>query len=330
MAGDTSRKTQCGGLWRLEMDCRRAEAEAAVLAASLPEGLLALAAGEGPDGRWWLVGWTEGAPDAALCARFRALLPEARGGPATAPEAEADWVAVSQAGLPPVDAGRFHLHAAAHRGRARPGQWPLRIEAGPAFGTGHHETTRGCLIALQRLARRTRPRRVCDVGTGTAVLAIAALRLWPGADVRAGDVDRRAVRFARETAKRNGLASHRLRPVPAAGLLHPQLLKGAPYDLVTANILAGPLCRLAPMLSAAVAPAGHLLLAGFLPGQQAAVEAAYRTRGFRRAAAGGGAWPVLLLRKRAARPPGRRPGPGRLLRAAKRGTTGRRREPDEA
>lgn len=315
-------------LWRLETGCSRAEAEAAAAADELPDGIAAMMAEE-RDGAWVLVGWTQDAPDDALLARFAALAPGTGGRPEARPEAEADWVAVSQQGLPPVDAGRFHVHDRAHGGGARPGQIAIRVEAGPAFGTGHHATTRGCLLALDRLARRHRPQRILDVGTGTGVLAIAALLRWKRASVAAGDIDRRSVAFAATTARTNGIPRARFRPVAAAGLHHPQLLKGGPYDLGFANILAGPLVGLTPLLSPAIRPGGQLILAGLLMPQRQRILAAYRARGFRIGSRGQGEWPVLVLVKRGPRLLAQR-GPGPLFRAARRGTAGRRRLPDEA
>jgi ribosomal protein L11 methyltransferase len=315
-------------LWRFETGCSRAEAEAAVAAADLPDGIAALMAEE-RNGAWFLVGWTEGPPDEALLRRFAALAPRAGCVAEARPEADADWVALSQQGLPPVDAGRFHVHDRAHSGHARPGQIAIRVEAGPAFGTGHHDTTRGCLLTLDRLARHWRPRRILDVGTGTGLLAIAALLCWRGAAVEAGDIDPRSVTVAQATARANGLAPGRFRPLLAAGVFHRRLLASGPYDLVMANILAGPLVGLAPLLAPAVRPGGRLVLAGLLAAQRPAVLAAYHARGFRTLSRGRGDWLVLVLGKRGPRPR-LRPGPGPLFRAARRGTAGRRRLPDEA
>jgi ribosomal protein L11 methyltransferase len=314
-------------LWRLEIACSRAEAEAATAADGFPHGIAALMAEEREDD-WRLVGWSEDEPGEGMLKRFAALAPGAGAAPVVQREAEADWVRISQQGMPPVNAGRFHVHDSAHSGDARPGQIAIRVEAGPAFGTGQHDTTRGCLLALDRLARRHRPGRVLDVGTGSGVLAIAALLRWRRAEVAAGDIDPRSVRFASLTARANGIARSRFRPVRAAGLNHPRLLTRAPYDVAVANILAGPLVGLAPTLSQAVRPGGHLLLAGLLAPQRPKVLAAYRARGFRTLSPGRGEWPVVVLARRGPRPTVRQ-GPGPVFRAARRGTAGRRRLPDE-
>jgi ribosomal protein L11 methyltransferase len=319
-------------LVRLELPCTRAEADAATARDDLPGGLLALAADLGAKG-WRLVGWAEPPPAPALLVAFAALAPSSRQAPRVLEEEGQDWLRLSQAGLAPVEAGRFHLHDTAHAGLARPGRIAIRIDAGLAFGTGHHATTSGCLAQLAALARHRAPRRILDVGTGTGVLAIAAARLWRRAEVRAGDVDARAARIAATNARLNRLGRHRLRPVMAAGLLHPALLLGAPYDLAMANILAGPLIGLAPTLAPAIAPGGLLMLAGLLAHQRPALVAAFQARGFRLVARGRGEWPVLLLARRGPGPrrsgkAGRGPGP--LVRAARRGTAGRTRRPDEA
>lgn len=313
---------------RLEIPCARHEAHAATAREDLPPGLLGLAADEAADG-WRLVGWAEAPPAPGLLAAFHALAPSSPCPPAICPEPPRDWAAISQAGLDPVVAGRFHLHDSAHRRGIPPGRLGIRIDAGLAFGTGHHDTTRGCLALLSALARRRAPRRILDVGTGTGVLAIAAVRLFRRAEVLASDIDARAVRIAAANARQNAIARHRLRPVRAAGLLHPDLLGRAPYDLVMANILAGPLLGLAPTLAPAVAPGGLLLLAGLLELQRPRLVAAMRARGLILLDRGRGPWPVLLL-ARPARRPGARPGPGPLLRAARRGTAGGTRRPDEA
>ncbi len=188
-----------------------------------------------------------------------------------------DWIAQSLAGLPPIAAGRFFVAGAHGLDRAPRAAIRLHIEAGQAFGTGHHETTFSCLLALDILARRRRFRHVLDLGCGTGVLAMAAAKLWRR-NVMASDIDPLAMRVARENARRNGLAAH-VRPVTAAGFGHPDIAAAAPYDLVLANILARPLMRLAKPMARHLAPGGYVILSGLLRGQEAAVRSAYRSQG---------------------------------------------------
>jgi ribosomal protein L11 methyltransferase len=191
--------------------------------------------------------------------------------------ADADWLAMALSGLPPVRAGRFFVYGMHDRGRTPPNAVNLRIEAGAAFGTGHHGTTVGCLLAYDALLKARRFRRVLDVGAGTGVLAIAAART--GARISVGsDIDPVSVRIARENAKVNAAGA---RFVHAAGLGHRLLRAGAPYDLVFANILARPLVALAQDIKGAVRSGGLVILSGLLRTQERYVRAAYLARGFR-------------------------------------------------
>ncbi|MEZ5816259.1 MAG: 50S ribosomal protein L11 methyltransferase [Hyphomicrobiaceae bacterium] len=191
-----------------------------------------------------------------------------------------NWVAVSQAALPPVGAGRFLVHGAHDRDLIGRRLFAIEIDAGEAFGTAHHATTQGCLEAIDRLARRRTFARVLDLGCGSGLLAIAAARVWPRAGVVASDIDPIAVDVARANARLNG-AGTRIRFVAASGLDHPRLRDKAPYDLVLANILAGPLIRLAPRLARAVGPGGTAVLSGILGEQAREVIGAYAMAGFR-------------------------------------------------
>jgi ribosomal protein L11 methyltransferase len=217
---------------------------------------------------------------------------------------DADWVTLSQAGLEPIRAGRFFVHTPAHRGSVPGGAVALEIDAGRAFGTGQHETTTGCLIALDRIrAAGVRIANLADIGTGSGLLAFAALRLWPGARAIASDVDPVAIEVAAENAAVNGIqlgrTRGRLELAVAAGMDHPRLAARAPYDLVIANILAGPLIELAPSLAVALAPGGRLILAGLLDRQAEAVAAAYWRQGMMAVARiERGDWPTLVLRGR--------------------------------
>ena len=160
---------------------------------------------------------------------------------------DVDWVAKVRRDLPPVDAGRFFLHGSHDADKVPAGRVPLLIEAAMAFGTGHHATTLGCLLAIDRLEREGfRPRNVADVGAGTAALAMAAAFAWPEAGpIVAGDIDPVAVQTALANCEANGLAD-RIACVEAAGLDAPAFREGAPFDLILANILKGPLIALAP------------------------------------------------------------------------------------
>ena len=185
---------------------------------------------------------------------------------------DTDWVARSLEGLAPVRAGRFHVHGS-HDTHLPPGGLRIEITAGTAFGTGHHATTRGCLIAADRLLKRRRPRRILDLGSGTGVLAIAAAKV-SRAPALAVDIDPEAVRVTRENARLNGASEL----VKAAVRLP---ARGQRFDLILANILAGPLVDLAPEVVARLDPGGALVLSGLTVDQERQVAAAYRNRGLR-------------------------------------------------
>lgn len=247
----------------------------------------------------WMVEAYFGAPpdEAKLCALIAAVA-----GQEAAKElvfdrvAQRDWVASSLEGLQPVRAGRFIIHGAHGRGAARASEIGIEIEAALAFGTGHHGSTRGCLTMLERVARRRRPRAILDIGAGSGVLAIAAARLFKR-KVHAGDIDPVAVASARVNARRNLVAAF-LRPVAARGAEHPDLRQGAPYDLVFANILARPLCDLAPRIGQLAAPSADVILSGLIGRDAPGVTAAYRAQGFalaQRIEIEG--WVTLLMRK---------------------------------
>jgi ribosomal protein L11 methyltransferase len=199
--------------------------------------------------------------------------------------------------LSPVAAGRFLVYGPHDAHRAPIHRVGLLVEAAMAFGTGHHATTQGCLVALDRLARTMRrPRRVADVGAGTAVLAMAAVKLWRRPAV-ASDLDAVATMTARVNARANGVAPL-IRCVTGPGLRPAQLRAGPRFDLVFANILARPLRRLAPAMARRVAPGGRVILSGILVRQAKGVEAVYRAHGFRREAAlAAGDWATLTLRR---------------------------------
>jgi len=205
-----------------------------------------------------------------------------------------DWVAAALEGLVPVRVGRFVVHGAHDRASVRSHEISLEIPAALAFGTGHHGTTRGCLVMLDRILKQRRPRHVLDVGTGTGVLALAAAKALRNF-VASGDIDPVSVQAAFGNAALNG-ARPWLRPVIAVGVRHPALDKPRHYDLIFANILARPLRLLAPSIVAVAAPQAELVLSGLLAGDVAGVLSAYKAQGFdlkRRIMLDG--WVTLLL-----------------------------------
>ncbi len=211
--------------------------------------------------------------------------------------AEQDWVAASLEGLAPVRAGRFLVHGRHGRSAVRSNDLALEIEAALAFGTGHHGTTRGCLLGLDRVLKRRRPRRILDLGTGTGVLAMAAAKARKR-KVECGDVDFLAVDAATHNAKANGVARF-VRPVLGAGLRRAELRRGGPYDLIFANILSRPLRALAPSISAHAAPGADLVLSGLQAQDVPSILSSYGTQGFaleRRMDLEG--WVTLTLKKR--------------------------------
>ncbi len=193
---------------------------------------------------------------------------------------ETDWVAQVRRALAPIRAGRFFLYGSHDADNVPKGVVALKIDAAMAFGTGHHGTTQGCLIALDRLAAAGFcGQNVADIGCGTAVLAMAAAKIWPEHTILASDIDQTAVETARANVRRNHLEA-RINCVVCAGFADPKLARKAPFDLIFANILKAPLLALAPDMAAAVAVGGYAILSGILNEQADAVLAAYTARGF--------------------------------------------------
>lgn len=214
-----------------------------------------------------------------------------------------NWVARSQESLPPVVAGRFTVHGSHDRAAVPRGPNALEIDAGEAFGTAHHATTQGCLEVISTLGRRSRPpRRVLDLGCGSGVLAIAMARILPAARILASDNDAVAIDVARSNAHINGVAG-RIKFSVAAGFAGTAHRRSEPFDLIVANILAGPLIGLAPKMARTTRVGAHVVLSGLLVAQSAEVVAAYRARGFavvgHRRIAG---WSTLTLLRRPCAP----------------------------
>jgi ribosomal protein L11 methyltransferase len=265
-------------LVRLVCDEATAKRLSDLLSESFEDTAAAVAAFEGTDGQWNVEVHFEEPPDEAA---VRSLVHDAAGSDLKLvfeTIAARDWVAASLAGLKPVSAGRFTVHGEHDRVNVAPNRIGIEIEAALAFGTGHHGTTRGCLLALDRLAKIRRLRRVLDVGTGTGVLAIAAAKALR-CPVLASDIDPEAVRIAGENVRLNR-ASPFITCVHAAGLADSRFRARAPFDLILANILLAPLTRLARPMRRLLAPGAHIILSGLLRHQENAALAAYRPHGF--------------------------------------------------
>jgi ribosomal protein L11 methyltransferase len=262
-------------------DVDAARAAAGVLAELFEPAPLAVTQFETGPASFRIEAYFESAPD--LAALDLALRATGRAG-LSAPRLEAvpdeNWVAISQASLPPVEAGRFIVHGSHDAARIGRRLNAILIDAGEAFGTAHHATTEGCLEAIDRLTRRRRYGHVLDLGCGSGVLAIAASRALPHAHLIASDVDPVATGVARENIRANGAAG-RIDVVTAVGFDHPTLRAARHFDLIIANILAAPLVMLAPAMRGALKPGGTIILSGLLSTQAADVIAAYRAQGFR-------------------------------------------------
>src|SRR5262249_24135415 len=303
---------------RLSSDAATVRKIADALAESLTAGQFAASAFEDSSGQWSLAIHFRAPPDEAA---VRALIASAAGGAAAAALtfetlAPTDWVRNSLEGLAPVDAGRFAVHTAHARKRVRGNRIGIEIEAGLAFGTGHHGTTRGCLLALDRIAKaqsrrpaaigsalrgkRARQAHVLDVGTGTGVLAIAAAKVLRR-PVLASDLDPRAVAIAQGNARINGVGGA-VEIIHAAGLPAGTFPARGPYALIFANILLEPLKTLATPIARLVARNGQVVLSGLLASQAGTALASYRARGLvlaRRMTLEH--WPTLILARPATR-----------------------------
>jgi ribosomal protein L11 methyltransferase len=262
-------------------DERTARRVVDLLNESLDDDHAAVAAYERPDGRWEVSLHFAGAPDQGAIRELVGLAASDGAAEAIAfdtVEAK-DWVAASLDKLAPVPAGRFVVHGRHDRAHIAANRIGIEIEAALAFGTGHHGTTRGCLLLLDRVLRAHAPKRVLDLGTGTGVLAIAAAMALRR-NVLASDIDPVSVRVARDNARLNRVRNL-VEAVHATGFSAPRFRARAPFDLVLANILANPLRQLATPMAAHLAPDGFVILSGLLPHQARGVIACYRARGLK-------------------------------------------------
>lgn len=295
------------GDWKVTLPCTRAEAETLPFAEDAfadldqPPTLIA----DEPDPHvpddWRLHAYFTDEPELEWLTRLSAMAPTREATPVVERLPDSDWVTLSQAGLEPVSAGRFHVATRAHAHRRRAGQIGLTIEAGLAFGTGQHATTHGCLAALDSLGHAHRFDRILDLGTGTGVLAMAAAKRWPSAAVTASDIDPVSVAVTLGNVRTNGLClgigRGRIEVLTATGMADARLVQRGPYDLIAANILAAPLVALAGPVSAVLARGGYVVLAGLLDSQATRVAAAYAARGLKFVSTSGGEWPTLVLRR---------------------------------
>jgi ribosomal protein L11 methyltransferase len=282
---------------RLRIEEKAAGPLSDALAARFDAGDAVVASCEDTNGDWIVEIHFARAPDARALRDFvYAIAGESAARALTfSSVSERDWIATSLAGLHPVPAGRFIVHGAHDRGRVGPSRIGIEIEAALAFGTGHHGTTRGCLLALDQIVRTHRPHRVLDVGTGTGVLAIAAAKALHR-HVMASDSDRAAVIVAQANARTNRVGSL-INVVHAAGLTG-RCLQSLKFDLVLANILLGPLKSIAAPMTRILAPNARVVLSGLLTSQANAALSFYRARALtleRRIALDG--WITLVLRR---------------------------------
>jgi ribosomal protein L11 methyltransferase len=299
------------GNWKVQFPCTRAEAEALheddewfALLDPLPT-IVAEEIEAFNDDKWQLNAYFAAKPSKAVIAAIQSRLNStAQAKPVVEKLPDADWVVMSQQGLNPVYAGRFYVHTSSNKGIVPEGATPFLIEASRAFGTGGHETTSGCLMMLDNMKRAgKRFDMIADIGTGTGLLAFAAHSLWPKAYMTASDIDPVSVDVTADNAQVNnvpcGVSQGQLALCAAEGTAHPLITSRAPYDLVTANILAGPLIELAPSIAQIMDDGGALILAGLLNTQADAVLRAYRRHGFRlEKRVDCGDWPCLWLVKR--------------------------------
>lgn len=287
-----------------EADRAQAHAIAAALQDLFDPGPAALTLFEHPAAgtsapHWRIEAYYEEAPDAAeLTSSLRDILGVDIPSAQLADVPALNWVALSQAALPPVLAGRFTVHGSHDRDRVPGGPYSILVDAGEAFGTAHHATTYGCLLALDRLTRRAHFANVLDLGCGSGVLAIAIARANPHARIIATDLDRQSVAVAAQNMRLNGVAG-RITTLCADGFAAPELRRAKPFDLIIANILAGPLIELSKPIAQALGAGGVVVLSGLLTHQAPSVLAAYNAKGLSCASHDRiNGWSTLVLQKR--------------------------------
>jgi ribosomal protein L11 methyltransferase len=290
--------------WRVTIPCTReqgervADAEDLFPSSAIPPVVVADEPDAAKPDDWLLHAYFEQPPSEGELARLREL---GTGEPEIEHlEDTTDWVTRSQSGLQPIRAGRFFVHTPMHYADRPSDTVNFEIDAGLAFGTGQHATTAGCLKALDQLAINDCVfANVADIGTGTGLLAFAAVALWPGARCIATDIDPVAIDVSRDNAAINsvplGHGAGELLLAVADGMDSPMLAARAPFDLIIANILAGPLIELASGFASALAPGGTIVLAGLLDTQAEAIIQAYEALGLKRQDRGSGEWPVLVF-----------------------------------
>jgi ribosomal protein L11 methyltransferase len=247
-----------------------------------PEALSVFEEKPSPDAvpTWRVEAFFEESPDPAVLTReVEALLGTAIPAFESAAVPDLNWVAISQAALPPVRAQRFSIHGSHDKGRIPQGPNAILIEAGEAFGTAHHATTYGCLLAIEALAARGTFGNILDLGCGSGILAIAAARAWPKARIAGVDIDAQSIVVARENAKTNRVGS-RIEFVCGDGVDDPAIRRRAPFDLIIANILAKPLIMFSPDVRRSAGKGGTVILSGLLNREAPSVIAAYRAQGF--------------------------------------------------
>jgi ribosomal protein L11 methyltransferase len=311
--------------WKLTLPCTRMEAEALNedfdwMATLDPIPTIVADELEAfNDAKWQLQAYFSSKPSRNLIAVIQSRVPSAaKVKPALEKLPDEDWLVMSQQGLQPVRAGRFYVHTSSNAREIPQGTVSFLIEASQAFGTGGHDTTSGCLAMLDGMKHSgAQYKHIADIGTGTGLLAFAAQHLWPKAYLTASDIDPISIDVTADNAAANkialGQAQGRVALCVATGTDHEMIQRRAPYDLIIANILAGPLIELAPSFAKIIDDGGSLILAGLLNTQIVIVTRAYRAQGFRLAQRiDSGDWPCLRLIKR------RRYGWTRLIRDSKR------------
>ena len=284
----------------IPVSAHQAEAFAAKLEASEALHIRAVGYFDDGSGHWCIEAYFAEPPDLAVLTR---ILQDELGPEAVLPDpliqelADRNWVALAQRGLAPVSTGRFCVHGSHDRARVAGSPFPIEIDAGEAFGTAHHGTTQGCLLALDRLLKRRRFRNVADIGTGSGVLAIATAKALRTSKVVASDIDPVAIRVTQENIRKNGARAN-VKAFCATGFQHPHLRRKASFDLIFANILAGPLKALAGDISYALTPGGQAILSGLMDEQARRVEGHCRSHELRldsRIRING--WTTLILSK---------------------------------